>query len=145
MELIISEVKDFRQLEGQWRDLESGADGSFFQSWAWTGCLAEERFPDPVLLRASESDRVLALGLFNRRRSSYGQWVLSLGESGDPSLDDICIENNGILLHREAPGGLLAACLHAIYGAIVLDQGGLIRLSGVDGKHLAAARTYDPA
>ena len=61
-------VTDFAALGDRWRALEAQADCSFFQSWTWTGCLAEERFPDPVLLEARQDGETVALALFNRRR-----------------------------------------------------------------------------
>ena len=91
MKLNLSAVTDFTRLEALWRDLEDRADISFFQSWAWTGCLAEERFPNPVLLEARERDRVLALALFNRTRSFRGMPNLWPGESGTPLQDAIFI------------------------------------------------------
>src|SRR5258708_22709110 len=83
----VSRVTDFAALEARWRDLETRADPSFFQSWTWTGCLIEERFPNPVLVEATENGRTVALALFNRR----GQ-TLYLGESGDPAMDCLHID-----------------------------------------------------
>ena len=40
----IERVTDFASLAPQWCDLQQRAAASFFQSWAWTGCLAEARF-----------------------------------------------------------------------------------------------------
>lgn len=41
---------------------------SFFQSWTWVGCLAAERYPDPVLIEARAGGETIGLALFNRRR-----------------------------------------------------------------------------
>ena len=62
----VSGVQDFAALEIRWRDLERRATPSFFQSWTWTGCLAGERFTDPVLVEAAEQGRTVALALFNQ-------------------------------------------------------------------------------
>ena len=48
----IAPVDDYSAVGRLWHDLECRSDSSFFQSWTWTGCLAEERFPEPWLLRA---------------------------------------------------------------------------------------------
>jgi CelD/BcsL family acetyltransferase involved in cellulose biosynthesis len=148
MDITFSKVTDFERLGEIWRDLERRADASFFQSWAWTGCLAQERFTDPVLFSAREGGRVVALALFNHTRPSFGQSILWLGESGDPRCDDIFIEHNGILIERGFPKELLVACLdgarHAAIGADRRRYRG-IRLSGVDEKHLTAARLCYPA
>jgi CelD/BcsL family acetyltransferase involved in cellulose biosynthesis len=107
----VTEVSDFRGLETRWRDLENRSAASFFQSWTWTGCLIEERFPHPVLAEARDGDRTVALGLFNRRGGT-----LFLGESGDPALDCPCIEFNGILAERGSEESLTRACLRAVRG-----------------------------
>ena len=51
-------------LGAAWRTLEQHADLSFFQSWAWTGCEVEQRFPAGWLLRATQDGEAVALGLF---------------------------------------------------------------------------------
>ena len=48
----LSPVADWAALGERWRELESRADVSFFQTWTWIGCLAPERYDDPVLLEA---------------------------------------------------------------------------------------------
>ena len=103
---------DLDALGPRWRELEARADGSFFQGWTWVGCLAERRFPDPVLLEAREDGRTVGLALFNRRRGPLGAESLWLGESGDPALDAVFIEYNGPLLERGREG-LTRACLDA--------------------------------
>ncbi len=111
-EVAVSAVIDFASLEAKWRDLETRAEPSFFQSWTWTGCLVTERFPDPVLVEARDGDRTVALALFNRRG---GTWYL--GESGDPALDCVYIEFNGVLTEAGREAELTAACLRAARGA----------------------------
>jgi CelD/BcsL family acetyltransferase involved in cellulose biosynthesis len=105
----LAPVQSFAELEGEWRTLEAELPApSFFQSWSWVGCLAEERFPDPVLLRAEDGGRLLGLALFNRRRRR-----LHLAESGDAGLDAPFIEHNAPLAHPQA----LAPLLRAAWGA----------------------------
>ena len=128
-----------------WQALEARAGGSFFQGWSWTGCDYATRFPDPVLLRAEESGRVLALGLFNRRPRRLARSSLHLGESGDAALDAVFIEHNGFLIDRAAPAGLAAACLRAAL-TLALPEGGTRRLvlSGIDDDLFAVARPFAP-
>jgi CelD/BcsL family acetyltransferase involved in cellulose biosynthesis len=83
-EITVSPVVDFAALEVKWRDLEVRSGASFFQSWTWTGCLVEERFPEPVLVEARAGGRTVALALFNRRDRT-----LHLGQTGDPNFDCI--------------------------------------------------------
>jgi protein-tyrosine-phosphatase/predicted ATP-grasp superfamily ATP-dependent carboligase len=145
--ITLSAVRDWNAIETAWLSLEAEARPSFFQSWTWIGCLAEERFPDPVLLRAERDGRTVGLALLNRMQGRLGAERLLLNESGNPTLDAVYIEHNGVLLAREA-GDLLPDCFRAILTAPIRGDGsrGLwswnrqLRLSGVDDAHLSAAR-----
>jgi len=132
--VVISGVDDFAALGRRWRDLEQRADCSFFQSWTWYGCLAAERFTDPVLVEATEGGRTVALALFNRVRRRFAPPDLHLGESGRADLDCPFIEQNGVLAEAGRAGELTAACLRA-----VALRHRLI-LSGIDHETLAAVR-----
>lgn len=72
------------------------------------GCLAGERFRDPVLLRARRGDRTVGLALFNRRNGG-----LFLSESGEPEYDAPYIEHNAPLVSDSADPGLAGAMLRA--------------------------------
>ena len=145
MKLSLCKTTDFERLGILWRDLEARADASFFQSWDWTGCLAEERFRNPIVLEARDGNRVVALALFNQILSSSRRSTLCLGESGNPERDDIFIEKNGILVERGTPAELLVACLETARRAdLDTPAPHILRLSGVDEKHLVAVRTCDP-
>ena len=110
----IEPVEDFAALGPIWVALEQRAAGSFFQSWAWTGCLAEERFAEPWLLTARRGGQVVGLALFNRGpRAGLGRPIL-LGESGQPALDSIFIEHNGLLLDRSETDNLARECWAAV-------------------------------
>jgi CelD/BcsL family acetyltransferase involved in cellulose biosynthesis len=109
----LSRLTDLAALGARWRDLEQRAAPSFFQTWTWTGCLAEERFPDPVLLEAIEDGRTIALALFNRRRPRLGLTALHLQETGTPALDCPYIEQNGILAEAGREEELTRLCLRA--------------------------------
>nr|WP_294566421.1 GNAT family N-acetyltransferase [uncultured Rhodopila sp.] len=130
----VSGVDDFEALGRRWRDLEQRADCSFFQSWTWYGCLAAERFADPVLVEATEAGRTVALALFNRVRRRFAPPELHLGESGQPDLDCPYIEQNGVLAEAGRIGELTAACLRA-----AAPRHRLI-LSGIHRPTLAAVR-----
>ncbi len=128
-EISVGSVDDFAALGQRWTELEGRAEGSFFQSWRWVGCLAAERFADPVLVEATEHGRVVALALFNRvgRR-------LWLHEAGSLALDCPYIEQNGVLTEAGRTGELTKACLRAVAGRYDLV------LSGIGDVTLAAAR-----
>jgi CelD/BcsL family acetyltransferase involved in cellulose biosynthesis len=143
-EITLSRVTDWTSLGENWRALEARSDCSFFQSWTWTGCLAEERFSDPILLEAFHGGRRAVLGLFNRRRDWLGRERLLLGESGLARHDSVFIEWNGLLAARDAPMALLADCLRA---ACCGSLGGhrsrtsrQVVLSGVGSAEVDAAR-----
>jgi CelD/BcsL family acetyltransferase involved in cellulose biosynthesis len=109
-EIVVAAFPDFGALAQEWRALEQRAAGfSFFQSWTWLGCLAAERFPAPLLVRAERGGRTLGLALLNRRDGA-----LHLSESGEAERDAIYVEHNAPLLAADAPAGLagrmLAAC-----------------------------------
>ncbi|MDB5394173.1 MAG: family N-acetyltransferase [Rhodospirillales bacterium] len=112
----IRPVKNFAALASIWLDLERRAAGSFFQSWAWTGCMAEARFADPWLLTAWRNGEIVGLALFNRGpRERLGlSRPLLLGESGKPGLDEVFIEHNGLLLDRSAGDELARSCWAAL-------------------------------
>ena len=143
-DITLSRVTDWADLGQRWRALEERSDCSFFQSWTWTGCLAEERFPDPVLLEAKSDGRVVVMALFNRRRAMTGQQTLWLGESGRRDFDAIYIEWNGLLAETGTPPGLLADCLRAARLAPLNGWrpwvGRRLVLSGVDEPTMQAAQ-----
>ncbi|HVZ06460.1 GNAT family N-acetyltransferase [Rhodopila sp.] len=133
--ITVDVVRDFDALGRRWQALERRASVPIFRSWTWTGCLAEERFHDPVLVEATESGRTIALALFNRVRSTWGQPDrLYLSESGNPSLDCIYVEHNGVLAEQGREAELTRTCLAAV------ARGHVLVLSGVGTTELHAAR-----
>ncbi|HEX2943378.1 MAG TPA: GNAT family N-acetyltransferase [Rhodopila sp.] len=126
----VGPVTDFAALGERWRDLEQRSTASFFQSWTWIGCLAEERFSDPLLAEVVDGNRTVALAMFNRRRHWSGLTTLYLHESGSAELDCPYIEQNGILAEAGREAELTAACLHAVMrrNRVVLSALGTDRL-----------------
>ena len=127
-EVELAESVDFTRLGELWRDLEARADGSFFQSWAWVGCEAAQRFPNPLLVQARENGVTVALGLFNRRRR-FGRSLLLLTESGLARHDAVFVEHNGLLVEGGRDDALLRGCL-----AQVVNRGGSCSLRGTAGN-----------
>jgi CelD/BcsL family acetyltransferase involved in cellulose biosynthesis len=130
----VTGVEDFPKLGAQWRDLEQRADLSFFQSWTWVGCLAAERFTNPVLVEATDDGRTVALALFNRVRRWFGPAVLHLGESGSAEHDSPYVEHNGVLAEADRADELTEICLRAVASRYDLI------LSGVGEPALAVVR-----
>ena len=89
-------------LEGHWRAFAAKTQASFFQDWTWVGCMAAERFPDPVLLEIFQDEALVAMALFNRRVSVLKGDALYLLETDDPVLDSIFTEHNGPLILSES-------------------------------------------
>lgn len=129
----VTGVEDFTELGTRWRDLEQRADGSFFQSWTWLGCLAQERFSDPVLVEAQEDGRTVALALFNRVRRWFGPSRLYLGENGNVELDCPYVEQNGVLAEAGREEELTALCLSRVVSShdVVMSGIGASMLSVV--------------
>ncbi len=125
---------DRAALEARWRALQGRADGSFFQSWSWVGCLVEQRFPRPALLEATENGVPVALALFNRHPTRLARNTLWLNETGDPGRDTIFVEHNGVLIARGATAEVLPACL-----LIMRRLASRVVLSGVDAALVEAA------
>lgn len=124
-------------LAERWRAFGVAANASFFQDWTWVGCLAAERFPDPVLLEVWRGTDLVAMALFNRRVSWFRGDALYLHESNDPVLDSIFTEHNGPLLtlpHGPEQAALLARLFHDAMHAPICGRAERARrlvLSGV--------------
>jgi len=129
--LAVEPVRDVAALAALWRALEAEA-GPIppFRAWTWVGCLAEERFTDPWLVRAEAGGRVVGLALFNRRAGRF-----ALAESGERRLDAPFVEHNGPLLAADAGPEVAAALMRAAWGAGARR----LVLSGVEETLAAAA------
>lgn len=86
------------RLEARWRPLAKESGGSYFQDWGWVGCMAAERYPDPILIEMHQDETLIALALFNRAASRRDGTSLHLQESIDPLLASIFVEHNGPLV-----------------------------------------------
>jgi CelD/BcsL family acetyltransferase involved in cellulose biosynthesis len=73
-----------------------------------------------VLVEALDGERTVALALFNRRGGA-----LYLGQSGDPVLDCIYVEFNGVLTETGREAELTVACLRAARARSRLVLGGV--------------------
>ncbi len=140
LSITLSAVDDFAAIGKSWLTLEAESDGSFFQSWAWVGCLASERYKHPVLLELRCDGRPAALALFNRRPPGWlTPTMLHLSETGQPALDAVFVEHNGPLIAR-GQQHLIAASLNAASRSGGQDRRRGLTLSGVDDACLRAAR-----
>lgn len=105
------------EVERDWRELESRSDRSFFRSWSWIGAWlgALPSAIRPELLRVTSEGRTVALGVLVRRRLRRHGVLLSralfLNSTGDPDLDEITIEYNGLLCERGFEQEAARACI----------------------------------
>lgn len=136
LQVTLAHARDLADLEEAWRGLEAQAAPPFFRSWTWVGCLAGERFRDPVLVRAERGGRLVGLALFNRSGRPWHR-RLCLSESGEPQLDAPFIEHNGPLLAPGEGAETMAAMLRC---ALRMRGIAALRLSGVEGAVIEAAR-----
>lgn len=91
------------EVERDWRRLEADASPSFFLSWNWIGTLLETVPPAaaPRLLRGTAAGRTVALAVLGdaairrHRIVRARRWVLNA--TGDPALDCVHLEHNGLL------------------------------------------------
>jgi CelD/BcsL family acetyltransferase involved in cellulose biosynthesis len=94
------------ELEGEWRELLTRADHSFFLSWTWTATWlnslpAADR---PALMRSRCAGRTVGLAFLSSRKVTRHGFIRShgvhLNSTGDSDLDDITIEYNALLIDK---------------------------------------------
>jgi len=148
-------VEDQVALGRDWRALEqaAGADASFFLSWAWIGgwlALIQAQgpmacVPDCLTVR-EPAGAIVGLALLCRRRHrrlgllSFRQWWLN--QTGDPALDALTIEYNGIL----AAAPCAPAVRRAALGWLARRGNGCdeLILGGIESELAALAHSIAP-
>jgi CelD/BcsL family acetyltransferase involved in cellulose biosynthesis len=106
LSVTIELLPPFLEVEREWRELESRSDRSFFISWSWIGTWLAALPPHvrPELLRVQSQGRTIALGVLVRRllrrHGVFLSRALFLNCTGDPHLDTLTIEYNGLLCER---------------------------------------------
>jgi CelD/BcsL family acetyltransferase involved in cellulose biosynthesis len=117
VEARLEPVGDLDRLGAAWRALERQSDPSFFLSWGWIGCWLRHLPPDRAALLASAwlGEAVVGLGvLVPCRERAHGMLPaqsLRLHESGEPGLDSLFVEHNGLLAARAHAPAVWAAIL----------------------------------
>lgn len=99
----------------EWLDLETRARPTVFLSWQWLGQWLDVYRPQASLLRVTEGDRVIGLGLVvasdERRHGLLKSRCLRLHQTGSKVLDQIWIEYNGFLAETGREHDVARACL----------------------------------
>lgn len=91
------------QVEQLWRSLDEPTSPSFFTSWGWieTWLAMVPRAHAPTLAVVRDGDRPLAAWLMCRttdvRLKVVRSRALYLNTTGDPRLDELCVEHNGTI------------------------------------------------
>ena len=105
LEFEITDVRDLTSVERVWRDLETRADASVFQSWEWIGSWAGLVKSESLLLLTGRAGRVtVLLGLvvpsIRRDVRIWSTPGIRLHTTGHEGQDVITIEYNGFLVDR---------------------------------------------
>ena len=103
---------------------------------AWIGCWLRHLPPDrrPLAAIARCGDQIVGLGVFlsrsERRHGLLPTRTLRLHETGEPSVDRLFVEHNGLLADRAHAPSVWAAVLGLLTGRGGWDQ---VRLAGLAG------------
>lgn len=136
MKVSFEPLADLETLGARWRTLEErAAEPSFFQSWTWIGAWLRA-LPDTAglrLLTIVDGGSVVGLGVLGartlRRHRVLPVRGLFVGETGDPALDTLTMEHNGLLLDGAVADAALAAALAALRDAAPWDE---LKVAGVE-------------
>lgn len=108
-------VPDPSELQAEWEALESRAACTCFLSWQWLGHWLQVYKPQAQVLRVTDGDRLVGLGLIveseERRHGLLRSRCLRLHQTGSKVLDQIWIEYNGFLAEQGREQEVSTACL----------------------------------
>jgi len=106
---------DHATLGEWWTSLEASAPARFFLSWPFLGTWLAETQLAPQVAVVREDRQIVALALLLPRTVRRRGWLSArawhLNSSGDPALDCVAIEYNGVLAASEAAA---RACLQLL-------------------------------
>ncbi len=117
MKIEVSHSFDLSELAASWTALEQRASGNFFLSWRWIGTWLRTTGIRPLLVKATDGDLILALGLLTplrRRRHFLSVNQLCLHETGMADFDAVMIEYNNFLVAHHAPENMVVEILRAL-------------------------------
>lgn len=149
-------VTDLDALAPVWRDLETRADATFFNSWLWISAwlAGVETHLAPCVLTVRRGDAVVGLAVAcHRQHRRFGflpvrAWHLS--ETGQPEFDAITVEYNDVLAERSDAQAITQALLTAsfdLHGGVdeVRASGSLRQLPDGALPHTLVRTTVQPA
>ena len=105
-------------LKADWQDLEHRAEPTVFLSWQWLGHWLATYKPAARVLKVTEGERIIGLGLLvetsERRHGVLKSQCLRLHQTGQRLQDQIWIEYNGFLSEKGEEDLVAAASLKYI-------------------------------
>ncbi|WP_411833486.1 GNAT family N-acetyltransferase [Pseudoxanthomonas mexicana] len=133
-------------LRESWQALEARSACSVFLRWpwieSWLAMIGDSR-GDAWLVTVSLAARTVGLGLIvgRRTRNGLGTRGLWLHETGDPVLDNLTVEYNGLL----SESGRESACLQAMIRHLARSgpRWSLLHLPGIPAHHLDMRQLQD--
>src|SRR5688572_17597071 len=136
MKVTFEPLAELDALGARWRALEERAfEPSFFQSWTWVGSWLAA-LPDTSglrLLTIADGDSIVGLGVLGRKTLRRHRVLpvrgLFVGETGDPKLDTLTMEHNGLLLAASATSAVLAEAFAELKTAESWDE---LKIAGVE-------------
>jgi len=142
--LTLTPLDDLALLEQEWRELEARAEIDFYMSWGWIGILLRQSGLKPLILRATDNGKLVALGFLCANRETRHRWLslrkLYLNETGDPEIDILCIEHNGFLCDRAYGAELPTRCIDHVLSSEeakrLLGPWDEWRFTGIDENYL---------
>lgn len=100
-----SNLAELEALRIKWIRLESNSESmTFFTSWTWVGTWLAMIQSNAWILDVELNHKTVALGIFVERQTGFFSMKkkqLWLNKTGVPDLDQIWIEYNDLLVHRE--------------------------------------------
>ena len=150
MKVSLDDLPTPASLRQIWVALEARAELSFFQSWLWIGTWLESlpAHIKPLLLKIERDGVTIGLGILsNRTVVRHGilrSRALFLNDTGDPALDEITIEHNGLLSERGNSAVVAQACMNFLlrdyHGWDELFLDGMCQPEVIEAVHLDHAR-----
>jgi len=105
-------------LKSQWLSIEQTMDVPFFMTWSWISNWLKTYSPQIVLTYAYHENKLVGIGIFTLskevRRGFIKAHQYRLHQMGDPKYDQIWMEYNDFLCHKEHLKEVTEACINAL-------------------------------